>query len=39
MTPMKTKAGTDTSTRFSAPLNQMRGMKLKNSISENMSKK
>ena len=34
MMPMNTKAGTATSTRFSAAWPQIRGRKLKNSISE-----
>ena len=39
MTPMKTNAGIATSTRFSAACPQMRGMKLKNSISLNTPRK
>ena len=39
ITPMKTKAGTATSTKFSAAVPQMRGTKLKNSISAKISRK
>ena len=39
MMPMKTNAGIETSTRFSAAWPQIRGRKLKNSISENTPRK
>jgi hypothetical protein len=39
ITPIKTNAGTATKTRFSAACPQILGMKLKNSINENESRK